>query len=365
MAALAGSGLLLLLAALCWWRADHPVAEWCRPLDADWASVVSILGQAEVWLIPGAIGFAWYALRRNCNQARWCFLLGISIGISGGLVNVLKLLVARPRPHWDTASDGISFSFPSGHAATVASAAMALCLWQPRGWPVWVAVALAVAAARVATHDHFPSDVICGLLLGGLVTLGCQWVWARRWPASLPKLAPPVLAMIAAGVVLQGCASPGPAMQQSWSEIDTARGKVAVAREQLVRDVRSALQGMGMRTDDSKPAAWDAAVASLRARSAASVTPLERSVATSAAPRLGQDLAALRSAATGLQDGMVHLKDAMLRGESPPPGSPPTLDRLMDLKREVEELKPLMDSAEALRKELARMAGDAEKQSGS
>ena len=37
----------------------------------------------------------------------------------------------------------------------------------------------------------------------------------------------------------------------------------------------------------------------------------------------------------------------------------------MDLKREVEELKPLMDSAEALRKELARMAGDAEKQSGS
>ena len=102
MAALAGSGLLLLLAALCWWRADHPVAEWCRPLDADWASVVSILGQAEVWLIPGAIGFAWYALRRNCNQARWCFLLGISIGISGGLVNVLKLLVARPRPHWDS-----------------------------------------------------------------------------------------------------------------------------------------------------------------------------------------------------------------------------------------------------------------------
>jgi len=57
-------------------------------------------------------------------------------------------------------------SFPSGHAATAAGLAAALSWKYPRGSWLFVALATAAAAQRVASSAHYPSDVLLGAAVG-------------------------------------------------------------------------------------------------------------------------------------------------------------------------------------------------------
>jgi len=67
------------------------------------------------------------------------------------------------------ASHSDANSFPSGHAATAAGFAAALAWKYPRGTWLFVALAIAAAAQRVASSAHYPSDVFLGAAVG-LVT---------------------------------------------------------------------------------------------------------------------------------------------------------------------------------------------------
>jgi undecaprenyl-diphosphatase len=93
-------------------------------------------------------------------------------GISNVAVQILKRVVARPRP-CDAFGRPLAlvrlpdpFSFPSGHAS--ASTALAVTLTAAHPWlgPVLVPLALLVAASRVTLRVHHPSDVVAGVLLG-------------------------------------------------------------------------------------------------------------------------------------------------------------------------------------------------------
>ena len=64
------------------------------------------------------------------------------------------------------ASHSDANSFPSGHAATAAGFAAALSWKYPRGTWLFVALATAAAAQRVASSAHYPSDVLLGAALG-------------------------------------------------------------------------------------------------------------------------------------------------------------------------------------------------------
>ncbi|HXF51189.1 MAG TPA: phosphatase PAP2 family protein [Dehalococcoidia bacterium] len=113
---------------------------------------------------------------------------------------VVKRLVERPRP--DEAlvrviDDGsTSFSFPSGHALTAVLfyglvwwMAGRVIPWQPVRWLVraWCAfIIVTTPASRVYLGAHWPSDVVGGALLGGILLAALLWAGAeaeRRWPA--------------------------------------------------------------------------------------------------------------------------------------------------------------------------------------
>ena len=132
--------------------------------------------------------------RRTTRRAALRGLASVTLAsASANLVG--KSLVRRKRPVLEIPlvrqlrRTPSSSSFPSGHAASAAAFATGVALENPYlALPV-AALAAGVAASRVVTGVHYPTDVVAGAALGvsaGLLT-------TRWWPALTPEaaLAPP------------------------------------------------------------------------------------------------------------------------------------------------------------------------------
>ena len=115
--------------------------------------------------------------------------------VSSLLDNIIKLLVSRNRPTVDLVhilSPASGFSYPSGHAVffTWMSFMIAFAL-APRVRPVirpilWIAAALIVVLtciSRVWVGDHWPSDVLGGVLLAISWSAFVLWL-PERWLPS-------------------------------------------------------------------------------------------------------------------------------------------------------------------------------------
>ena len=194
LAALASLALFIDLDVARWCKAGHLPGELKRLLN--FAEVfahgmgVAVILVAAVALDPslspaiagdGRRAGAFGRLRRGSDLLRM-----IAAAVAGGImVDVIKALVDRVRPRaadltavasaiatfGTQAAERITShsdvnSFPSGHAAMAAGLAAALSWKYPRGSWLFLALAIAAAAQRVATSAHYPSDVLLGAALG-------------------------------------------------------------------------------------------------------------------------------------------------------------------------------------------------------
>lgn len=114
-----------------------------------------------------ALAFGTYAIGRAAGSTRAASLGADLVRaqiLTQAVTYGLKTATRRTRP------DGTAQAFPSGHAsATFATAAV---LQRHLGWKAGVpafAVAGYVAASRLASNRHYPSDVVFGAVLGTLV----------------------------------------------------------------------------------------------------------------------------------------------------------------------------------------------------
>lgn len=108
-----------------------------------------------------------------------------SIGMSGIIALLLKIIFGRSRPRYvngDSAFDFAPFSsgyefasFPSGHSTTAGALMVCLVLLMPRFKVLFIILGVVVASTRPLVGAHFPSDVLAGLALGAVFT----WVYAR------------------------------------------------------------------------------------------------------------------------------------------------------------------------------------------
>lgn len=155
----------------------HAVARW-----VDYGGKWVVLAPAIVLLL------AWSRLARQ-RWWLWCTLMPVS----GGLEQLFKFLVGRPRPR------GFHWGFPSGHVTSVATFAVILLylLSRERVRPAARVTLLVLAAAlvgsvgfaRVILNAHWPSDVLGGALLGAGCAAAGAW-WDGAHPAAAAPLAP-------------------------------------------------------------------------------------------------------------------------------------------------------------------------------
>jgi len=111
---------------------------------------------------------------------RWAAVRGIvSVGVASATANgIAKLYFRRRRPPIDGVPQArrvrrapVTTSFPSGHAASAAAFAFGAAREAPGlSGPLGV-LAAGVGFSRVWTGAHYPSDVVTGAMLGGVIAL--------------------------------------------------------------------------------------------------------------------------------------------------------------------------------------------------
>lgn len=156
---------------------DSPVAQFLVQQREPWLTTtmeaITWLGSAAV-LVPLALGVGVCAARRLRSRRPLVFL-AVALGGSTALVQMIKLLVTRPRPDAGLVT-APGYSFPSGHATGAAAGwgAVALVLiWLTTRWGTRVAlataavlIALLVGVSRVYLGVHEATDVLGGWALG-------------------------------------------------------------------------------------------------------------------------------------------------------------------------------------------------------
>jgi membrane-associated phospholipid phosphatase len=141
-----------------------------------------MLGAAVV----AGLGF----IRRDERQARAGARMLIALGLAIGAAKLGKHLIARTRPrrlvdegehkmYVDGPTTDEWNSFPSGHAAAGFAAARALGRDYPAFAPPAISGAISAGLLKVVKGDHFPSDIVAGLLVG----YGAEAIAARLVPA--------------------------------------------------------------------------------------------------------------------------------------------------------------------------------------
>ncbi len=157
---------------------DHHVSQWFdRRRSAGWNRITGdVTDMADTFEVAGVAAIVTIVLlfRRWGRQA---FLLVAGLAIELSVFLAANKIVARPRPAVSHLGGTPStFSFPSGHtAATVVLyggiaviVMVATTRWWPRivMWSLAVVLVIAVGLSRVYRGEHYPTDVLAGLVLG-------------------------------------------------------------------------------------------------------------------------------------------------------------------------------------------------------
>lgn len=175
----------LVLAALGALAVDVPIAQAFRSWNQS-PSVASWLGYVNMFEMFGhgfGVVILVFVLHQLDPGHRWAIARVLACALaSGGLANVIKMLVVRIRPYecalestvWDTFGAWIPIftggsggqSFPSAHTATAVGFAAALIWLYPQGRFLFSVLAVLVGCQRVVCGAHYVSDVLIGAAVG-------------------------------------------------------------------------------------------------------------------------------------------------------------------------------------------------------
>jgi membrane-associated phospholipid phosphatase len=157
--------------------------QWPQPWQGLRRTIHDFLGAIEPFGQPPAVIAVSWAVLLCVGRRRGVAFRILAGALSAGLLaDLLKLLLARLRPHafhfegsvLDTfhgilpGVTGTSHtqSWPSAHTATAVGFCLALSSVFPRGRLLFVSLAIGVALQRIETAAHFLSDTLFGAAVG-------------------------------------------------------------------------------------------------------------------------------------------------------------------------------------------------------
>ena len=172
---------------------DHAVLSFFnRPGFAPLDAVMVVL--SANWFGLLLAGLAALAIAK-WGRFRWRASLALIAAVAvadAGSARLIKPAVARVRPCNERPPQSNAFagcgrgqSFPSSHATNVAAAALVAGWALPPAWPIAAALAFLIGLSRLYLGVHWPSDVLCGWLLGLLIG-GLAIALLRRFGAPAP-----------------------------------------------------------------------------------------------------------------------------------------------------------------------------------
>jgi membrane-associated phospholipid phosphatase len=166
-----------------------------RPLDTPetypgWVALTR-LGSPSSYL-PFCLALMLVAAVRR--RWRWVLIVPVTMLLSELTAQILKQVLARPRPDVVMSGQIGDAAWPSGHSTAAMTVALLAVMIAPRRMRPTVAVlgafgALGVGFGMVAVGAHYPTDIIGGYLCAALwVTAAAVVVleWQRRRPVVRP-----------------------------------------------------------------------------------------------------------------------------------------------------------------------------------
>lgn len=139
----------------------------CGFLDMVMPWITALGEYGALWILLTAV----LLVRKDTRQVG--VMMGIALVLDVVLCNgIIKPLAARPRPFALRPEIELlvkaprDFSFPSGHTAVSFAAAGAMWFGRQRGRVAALLLAAVIGLSRIYLYVHYPSDVVCGALLG-------------------------------------------------------------------------------------------------------------------------------------------------------------------------------------------------------
>lgn len=149
--------------------------------------IITSLGSATAYLI--VLPFVYW-----CVDERKGSLLAAAVLISVWINIALKLMLDQPRPFFEGYDPSLGMisermgGLPSGHAQNSLVMLVIIASWLKRKWAYICAalLCLLIGFSRIYLGVHFPTDVLGGWILGGLVLCG-YFLLSGRIEALLVK----------------------------------------------------------------------------------------------------------------------------------------------------------------------------------
>ena len=142
-----------------------------KPFIKEFFTIISRLGD----------GVFWYVMMLGIPAVQGLSALHISLhmfaasSIAYLLYKVIKSNTKRPRPFAQNQQIDLGgrvldkYSFPSGHTLHAVNFTIILLFYFPQLTVILVPFTTLVALSRIVLGLHYPTDVICGIILGALV----------------------------------------------------------------------------------------------------------------------------------------------------------------------------------------------------
>ena len=175
--------------ALLQWGLDciRLIQGWANPPLTMLMRFITFLGSAGAYI--AVVCFVYW-----CIDEKKGLHLGIMMLISIWINLSLKWALDQPRPFFPAYDPSVGIiserlgGFPSGHAQNTLVALTIISTWLTRRWAYIAAalVCLLVGFSRVYLGVHFPTDVIGGWLIGGIM-LAVYFLANRRIEALIAK----------------------------------------------------------------------------------------------------------------------------------------------------------------------------------